>query len=209
MSRPCLVPDQLLHGQPARALHVAALDLAEVDRRVQAGADVVQDVGAQDPVLAGQRVDRHLGHRRAIGEIEERPAPPRPPVPLDLGRRVEARRRELHPRLIGRRHQRRGTRRAAPPIATSPSTNRTSLGLGLPALGRERPQPPGQRVAGGLHRHAVQVAARARRRRRGVGHLAGVGRGDPHRAPAAARTPPPPPGPPWCAAPAPSRCRRG
>ena len=71
---PLAVPDQLLGGEPARALHVAALDLAHVQRGVQRGAAVVEDVGPQDAVLAGQRVDDDLGHRRAVGEVEERPA---------------------------------------------------------------------------------------------------------------------------------------
>jgi hypothetical protein len=57
---PGLVPDEFLHGQPARALDEAALDLADIERGVQRGAGVVQDIGAQDPVLAGQRVDADL-----------------------------------------------------------------------------------------------------------------------------------------------------
>jgi hypothetical protein len=36
------VPDQFLGGQPARALHIGALDLADVQRRVQAGPGVMQ-----------------------------------------------------------------------------------------------------------------------------------------------------------------------
>ena len=66
---PLLVPPQLLGGQPAHALDEAALDLADVDRRVQRLADIVQDVDALDLVLAGQRVDRDLAapprHRRS------------------------------------------------------------------------------------------------------------------------------------------------
>ncbi len=41
-----LVPAQLLEGQPADALHEAALDLAEVDQRRERVADVVHDVDA-------------------------------------------------------------------------------------------------------------------------------------------------------------------
>ena len=48
-----LVPDQFLGREPARALHVAALDLADVERGVQRGPGVMQDIGAQDAVFAG------------------------------------------------------------------------------------------------------------------------------------------------------------
>ena len=49
----------------------------------------MQDVGAQDAVFAGQRVDHHLGHRRAIGEIERTAGPALDPVPGHFGRLVE------------------------------------------------------------------------------------------------------------------------
>ena len=68
-----VVPDQLLGGQPAHALHEAALDLPDIDRRVDAVAHVVQDVHAQHAALAGERVHGHLGAGCAIGEVIERP----------------------------------------------------------------------------------------------------------------------------------------
>jgi hypothetical protein len=61
---PLGVPPQFLGRQPAHALHEGAFDLADIDRRVQRLADIVQDVGAVDHVFAGQRVDRDFGHRR-------------------------------------------------------------------------------------------------------------------------------------------------
>ena len=84
------VPDQLLGREPADALHEAALDLAAIDQRRQRVADVVQDVDAQQPVLAGEAVDLDLAHRRAVGEVVERLALPRLPVEVDVGRPVEA-----------------------------------------------------------------------------------------------------------------------
>ena len=42
-----LVENQFLGGEPAHALDEAALDLADIDRRVQGPADIMQDV---DPV---------------------------------------------------------------------------------------------------------------------------------------------------------------
>jgi hypothetical protein len=71
---PARVVNQLLGRQPAHALDEAALDLAEIDRRIERAADIVEDIDRQHLVLAGQRVDRHLGQRRAISEIEEGPA---------------------------------------------------------------------------------------------------------------------------------------
>ena len=54
------VPAQLLEGQPAGALHEAALDLTDIDERGKAVADVVHDVGTQQPVRAGEAVHLHL-----------------------------------------------------------------------------------------------------------------------------------------------------
>src|SRR5690606_4175316 len=51
------VPAQLLQRQPAGALHVPALDLTQVDERRQRVTDVVDDVGAQRAVGAGEPVD--------------------------------------------------------------------------------------------------------------------------------------------------------
>jgi hypothetical protein len=48
---PLVVPDQFLGRQPARALHIGPLDLPDIQRRVQAGAGVMQDIGAQDAVF--------------------------------------------------------------------------------------------------------------------------------------------------------------
>jgi len=61
----------------------------------------VQDIDADYTVLAGQGVDGHLGNRRAIGEIEERPTLGPRPIPVDFRGRVEARGRERHARPIG------------------------------------------------------------------------------------------------------------
>ena len=70
-----IVPPELLHGQPTSALHETALDLAEVDCRVQRFANIVQDVDAQQAVFAGQCVDDGFRDRSAIGEIVERSTP--------------------------------------------------------------------------------------------------------------------------------------
>ena len=69
------MPDQLFHRQPAHALDEGAFDLADVDRRVQRLAGVVQHVGAQQLPFAGERVDDHLADRGAVGEVVERAGP--------------------------------------------------------------------------------------------------------------------------------------
>ena len=139
--------------QPAHALDEAALDLADVDRRVERLADVVQQVGAQQPPLAGERVDDDLAHRGAVGEVEERVALHRLAVPATgrawrRSRRTRAARapgrrrrraRERH-RLrradrdlaVGEAHRRRRRRRAR-----APRTRPAARGSGAP-----RPAPP-------------------------------------------------------------------
>ena len=65
---------------------------------------------------------------------------------------------------------------------TTPSTNRTSSGW-MPSLPAGHDvQPRADLVAGVLDRAAVQVGAGAGRGGRGVGHLVGPGRGQPHEA---------------------------
>ncbi len=75
-----LAPDEFLGRQPAHALDEAAFDLAAIDERRERVADVVQDVGAQQPVLPGEAVDLDLADRGAVGEVVERRALPRLPV---------------------------------------------------------------------------------------------------------------------------------
>ncbi len=87
---PRAVPPQLLGGEPAEPLDEAALDLADIDRRVQRAAAIVQDVDALDAGLARERVDGGLGAGGAVGEVVERVAPPRVAVPVDRRRLVEA-----------------------------------------------------------------------------------------------------------------------
>src|SRR3546814_11622432 len=83
---------------------IAALDLAQIDRLVDRAAAIVQQVGAQQPVFAGERIDRRLGHRGAAGEIVDRPAARPIPVPPDLRRAVEAGGGERDAVRIGQLH---------------------------------------------------------------------------------------------------------
>ena len=89
------MPDQFLGRQPAHALDERALDLPDVDGRIQRPAGIVEDVGAQQFPFAGERVDDHLAHRGAVGEVEERMALQRVAVPAQTGRGVETVRPEL------------------------------------------------------------------------------------------------------------------
>ena len=61
-----LVDDHLLIQRRAERLRDAAFDLSAVDRRIQRAAHVVQDVDAEQPRLAAERVDGHFGHRRTV-----------------------------------------------------------------------------------------------------------------------------------------------
>ena len=90
---PLGVPDQFLAGEPPHALHESALDLATIDRRIERSTDIVQHVGAQQLRLAGEGVDRHLGHRSAIGEVIERTPLQGGRIKAHLGYGVETRAR--------------------------------------------------------------------------------------------------------------------
>ncbi len=171
--------DQFLGGQPAHALDEAALDLAEVDRRIQRAADVVQDVGAQHPVLAGQGVDRHFGHRGPIGEIEERAALMTLTVVVDLGRSVEAGRRQRHALDVGHTaEQVEGVEVLARMDPVFCEAHSRRIAGRRPCRHVRQPSANGHgRVVG---RHAVEVGARRGRRGGGVGHLIRGRGGDLH-----------------------------
>ena len=65
----------------------------------------MENIDLIDPVFAGQPVHRDFGNGRAIGEVIERPAAARLPVPMDLGGLVKARGRERDARHVGIMHQ--------------------------------------------------------------------------------------------------------
>src|ERR1700745_4113675 len=81
-----LVPPELLHREPAHTLQETALELTAIERGIEGSSDVVQHTEREHAVLAGQRVDHHLGHRRTIGELEERTAGEGLAVVVDLRR---------------------------------------------------------------------------------------------------------------------------
>ena len=98
---PRCVPNQLLHGQPTRALHKAAFNLPDVQGWVQGRPTIVKNIAAQDTVFARERVNHDLCDRSAIGEIQKRPARAFDAIPSNVGRFVKSRGRERNPRLIG------------------------------------------------------------------------------------------------------------
>ena len=162
------VVDQFLRRQPAHALDEAALDLPQVDRRIERVADVVEDVDRDDLVLAGERVDHDLAERRAISEIEERAAAMAGPVIADVRSRV----------IAGRGERDAGEMGAAAELGEGPAC-RIRLGR------RECVEALADRFGGILRGHAVQVGARRGGRRGGIGDLVGARR---------PRLPPPRPG---------------
>jgi len=173
------VPHQFLGGEPAHALHEGAFDLPDVQRRVQAGAHVVQDVGGQHAAFAGQCVDHHLGAGRAVGEVVERPAGQRGLVVVDLGRAVEAVAPELDAVGVGRLHQL---------VERTGGLGRDHLPPGkADRAGAAAVEPRGEggqvvaHVAGGELRGAtVEVGAAGSGRGAGVGHARGVAGRDLH-----------------------------
>ncbi len=54
------VPPKLFGGQPPHALNEAAFHLADINRRVQGLAHIVQNIGAIHVVFTGQRINGNL-----------------------------------------------------------------------------------------------------------------------------------------------------
>ena len=182
------VPAQLLEREPSGALHEGALDLAEVDDRRERVADVVEDVDPQHPVRAREPVDLDLRRGRPVGEVLERLALHPLGVPVQALGAVEARRRELHALVVrglgdlGERERGSACAHRDRPEAGDPPARESHVALVDPE------HPPGDRghavadlLAGVLHRAAVEVGARRGGGGRGVGHLVGARRGEPHR----------------------------
>ena len=171
------VPDQLLAGQPAEALHIAALDLAAVDARQQRAADVVQDVDAQHPVLTSQARDLDLGQRGAIRKVVKRLAAPELAVVNDARRRVitdRGQRDAAGPRGAGELGEAGAAAAGGKHLAVGEHDLR---GVGeAEQLGGERAQALAQLGAGALDRGAVEVRATRGSGRGGVGDLVGRGR---------------------------------
>ncbi len=71
---PLITPHQLFQAAPAHALHEAALYLADVDGRVQAGSNIHHNVHAASIKVAIQGVKLHFRTARAVGEVVERPS---------------------------------------------------------------------------------------------------------------------------------------
>ena len=175
---PVPVPPQLFHRHPAHALHEPALDLAEIDRRIQRGTAILQNIGAQHPVLPGQRVDGDLGDAGAVGVVEERAALHRLAVPVDVGGAVEAGGRQRD--ALRPAHLRELVEGEAPVAGIDAVVGEADLaGRDPEMLGRDAGHPLLDPVGRVQRRHAVEVGARRRRGGRGVGHLVGRGGRDP------------------------------
>ena len=179
------VPHQLLGGEPAHALDKGAFYLADVQRRVQRLAGVVQDVGAQQLPFAGQGIHHHLGHGSPIGEVKEGPALHGLAVPAQARGGVEAVRPELHPLHIGLRHQGGEIQRLAVHPHRVVGEHHLPRHAAMQAGGTGG-QPLADLAGGVLRGLAVQVCSGGCGSGRGVGHLLGVGGGHPH--PAEANT---------------------
>mmetsp|Transcript_18455 Transcript_18455/g.30050 ORF Transcript_18455/g.30050 Transcript_18455/m.30050 type:complete len:323 (-) Transcript_18455:430-1398(-) len=100
---PLVVPDKLFGGEPPGALHIAPFDLTDIQRGVQRSPGIMQDVGAQDAVFTGQRVDHHFGHGGPIGEIEKRAALAFDAIPFNVWGFVKPGRRQADAGLMGHR----------------------------------------------------------------------------------------------------------
>ena len=132
-------------------------------------------------MLAGQRVHDHLGHRRAVGEVEEGMPAHRGAVPMDVGRLVEAGGRKAH---TLQEAELRELAEIEPAIGTGAFRPGFVVGedhrvrRDAEALRRDLRHPAADRHRRIVRRPAIEVRARGGRRRRGVRHFCGRGRGD-------------------------------
>src|SRR5262249_32919581 len=86
--------EQLFDRQPADALHEPAFDLPAIDDRRKRVADVFEDVAAEQPIAARERIDLDFRYRGAVDEIVERSAASRRGIELNVRRAVVAVREE-------------------------------------------------------------------------------------------------------------------
>ena len=143
-------------------------------------AGVVQHVRREQLPFAGEGVDDDLAHRRAVGEVEERPALHRVLVPRQAGGGVEAVGPELHPRHVGLDHQLAKAHRLRRADAHR-AVGEAHVGGGhRVALGGEGGEPIADLPRRVLRRLAVEVAAGRGGGGRGVGDLVRVGGGRAH-----------------------------
>ena len=138
----------------------------------------MNDVSAQDAVLARQHVDGNFGDSGAVRIIEEGPALPPVPVPMDFWRCVKTGRGQRHTAKIGRLY-RVGKAEAggvAKMHTASGKAHRITRQIMLCRQKITNAQPDG--AGRRLRRHAIKIRAGRGRRGRGVGHLAGACCGD-------------------------------
>ena len=170
------IPDKLFGRQPAHPLDEAAFDLSDVDRRIDRRAGIVQQVGAGELPLAGQRVDDDFGHRGTVGEVIERRAGHRLAIPRQLRRRIEPIGPQLNARLV--RHRGHVAEREALAVDAHVIAGKTHV---AGAAAKTRPQHRRDSFADlprrVLRGHAIQIESGRCGGRRCVRYFGGVGRG--------------------------------
>ncbi len=137
----------------------------------------MQDVAAQHLVFAGEGIDDHFRAGRAVGEVVERPPARLTAVVVNLRRAVEAGGRQRDLAEIGLLDQ----LLEADVVVAQAHLAVLELDVfleDLPLARGELHQPLLDGLRRILRRLAVQVGAAGGCRRRGVGHLVGVGGGD-------------------------------
>ena len=63
------IPDKLLRGEPSHALNEPTLNLAFVERRVEALTHVMKNIDAQDTALAGEGINNNLAAGGTVGKV--------------------------------------------------------------------------------------------------------------------------------------------
>ena len=172
-------PHQFFGGEPAQALYKAALNLPDVQRRVQRIPDVVQDVHAQQFVLARQGVDGHLAAGRAIGEVVEGAATQGSTVVVDFGCGIKAVTPQLHPLAVSVLHR---LRKAAHLLGCAylGVHEHQLMGRAVIGFGNALCQVLAHLQSGAFCCATIQIGATGCCGGAGIGDLVGIGAADAH-----------------------------
>ncbi len=172
-------PDQFFGGDPAQTLHKTALDLSDVQRRVERMPHIMQDVHAQQFVLTRQRINRHLAAGSAIRKVVERTTTQGGTVVVDVGRGVKTIAPELHPLAVGVLHRLREGTHLLGCVYLSLREHHL-VRLASISLGQTRGQVVAHLQGSAFGGSAVQIGAAGGCRGAGIGDFVGVGAADAH-----------------------------
>ena len=133
-TRPCASHRSSSTREPADSLQEAAFDLSEIHQRRNGIAHILQKIGAQDAMLAGEPVDLHFAYGRAVREIVEWLAGRGFRVEMNFRSPIVTVREERHAMPVSGFHDLRQFNAVRHRPKTRPSSNRTDASSHLSSL---------------------------------------------------------------------------